>query len=168
MIREGSLSRAYGEYKALEEEVSSLVDYLEGRFGIPTMTWRGYRWAQREGTRSIWVMGRGEGPDEGMNLDTWGVAAFRMAPPEGYPTNAFMRAFGHLARDGVFQLGSAEALQLYMAGQNTRDGVPPRDRGYCIVQYEGLALGRGKWTGEQLVSDLPKSLRTIPPSKKGA
>ena len=67
--------------------------------------------------------------------------------------------FGHLANAGVFQLSSGDALTAFMAGESTREGTPPKDRGYCIVQYEGLAVGRGKWTGEELLSDLPKALR---------
>lgn len=161
------MSRIYGEYRVLEEEADALADYLDARFSIPTESWNSYVWARREGTRSIWVLGKSERPPEGLLVDTWGITAFRTAPPEGYPTNAFMRAFGHLACDGVFQLKTRSALEVFMAGGSTREGSPPAERGYCIVQYDGLAVGRGKWTGSELISDLPKSLRVPRTRREG-
>jgi len=162
------LSRIYGEYKVLDETVLELTSYLEERFGIPVASWEHYKWAQREGTRAIWVLGKSGFPPVGVNLDTWGITAFRTMPPDGYPTNAFMRAFGHLAQDGFFELNSSEGLTAYMEGGSTVDGVPPKDRGYCIVRHRGLALGRGKWTGEELISDLPKAFRTPVKPKQDA
>lgn len=167
MIPEGSLSRIYGEYNTLDESSPDLGRYLEERFQIPYSTWDDYLWAQREGTRSIWVLGKNSAPPAGLSLDTWGVAAFRTFPPVGYPTNVFMRAFGHLAQTGVFDLHSLRALEAYVAGENTREGTPPPERGYCIVRHNGLGLGRGRWTGEELVSELPKVLRVPRKTSQG-
>ena len=137
-----------------------LETYLEERFGMRTEVLSNYRWVKRAESASIWLVGKESNWEPEREWETLGIPAFRKAPPEGYPTNLFMRTFAGEVTRGVCDLESWQDCCRFLGGESVVLNEPPGERGFCFVRFEGRGVGRGVWTGSELLSRVPKAFRT--------
>ena len=149
------------------EQTGTLEEYLVGRFGIQAETFESYVWAKRAETPAIWLVGKDALWDTERSWETLGIPAFRKAPPEGYPTNLFMRTFASHAHRGVCELACWDESCRFMAGETLVPATPPSERGFCFVRFGDVGLGRGEWTGAELLCRIPKAFRTPLKQRKG-
>lgn len=159
--------RSFGDFRVLTPElVDGIAVYLRERYGILETTWEDYIWLRRDDATAIWVLGKKARSARLIGLETSGILAFRQPPPEGYPTNGFMRVFGAHAQRNIFEILDESTLLCFLHGESIQNGSPPEEQGYCPVLYNGLAVGRGEWKNGVLKCMLPKALRLQDTTRK--
>ena len=130
--------------------------YLEERFGMDRSIFADHCLWQRGERKAVWLLHRNAEPPADLKVDWPGLALLRQPLPRGFPTNAFLRRFGHLATANCFDVDWDTALRLMYNHQLERAPLDERGGPYIIRSPLG-SIGRGWVRHGRLVLDTPKA-----------
>ncbi len=132
----------------------ALLDWLEGRFGMPREAFDEYVFWHRAGVRGTWLASAGAGPVQGFGVDAVGVALTRDLPPRSKPSSVFLQKLGHLATRNVVLLSEADAERFLRREDLDCDQAL---WGYVVVRTLATVLGCGQAREGRLESLIPRS-----------
>jgi hypothetical protein len=137
-------------------EAEAVWAYLEQRFGMDRAAFADHRLWQRGANKAVWLVHRQAEPPADLKVEWPGLAVLRQPLPRGFPTNAFLRRFGHLATRNCFEVDWDTALRLMYNHQIEREPLDDRGGPYVIRSPLG-PIGRGWVRHGRLLLETPKA-----------
>lgn len=148
------MSRGSGAFRPYPD-AEGVWAYLEERFGMDRAGFADYRLWQRGERKAVWLLHSAAEPPADLEVAWPGLAVLRQPLPRGFPTNAFLRRFGHLATRNCFEVDRDTALRLMYDHQIEREPLDERGGPYIIRSPLG-PLGRGWIRHGRLLLETPK------------
>ncbi len=131
---------------------NSYRNFFVEKYGIPKDIMESYDFYHRG--KGIWAFS-GEFVEE--NAETIGIRALRIGKSLK-PTTAFLRIVGKHATKNVAILDEISFLK-FLRGEDVEYHNVRLERGYIIVRNSRDILGCGYYTGEKIISAIPKKYR---------
>lgn len=113
------------------------------------------------GKRRLWLSSKTCTPIPGASPQTIGIPLASPTKLGLKPSTAFLQRFGQQIHHNRVELADSDAAQLFVQGQSQPFSAAV-ERGYVHVRYGPFHLGCGQYSGGQLHSQLPKTLRWLP------
>lgn len=130
------------------------IDYFTERFGVEPSTWDPYEMEFK--SRSVRLLGTpGSGID--WSIETRG---FRVARPTSHsfkPTTRGIQWLGDLVTRSRVSVTVREMTGLLERETVVPDATGDVGRGFVAVWFDGIAVGCGFWTGDELETKISKA-----------
>ncbi|MCJ7596291.1 MAG: hypothetical protein MUO52_16105 [Desulfobacterales bacterium] len=136
-----------------------LLSYMEGRFGLPAVTFDGYLLFHRG--ESWWLLRKSPYLQltSGLKVGMIGLRAFQRVGRYVKPSTRMIQVFGGAATKGKFELVEEE-FQRLVAGDPIKADLK-LENGYLILSLKGHILGLGLLIDGEVRSQMPrKELRS--------
>jgi NOL1/NOP2/fmu family ribosome biogenesis protein len=129
--------------------------YFEERFGIPLGVFEGFILLERP--QAYWLMTQSPHVEKltGLKIRSTGIPVLRKIKQRLKPTTAAIQTFGSTASKNVVTLDRRKLSRL-LKPTPLRISLPISP-GYIILAHENHVLGCGLYTGQRLLSQIPKS-----------
>ncbi len=132
---------------------NSYRKFFVEKYGVPEEVMEKYEFYERG--KSVWAF---SGKYVNISkIEVMGIRALRLKKLIK-PTTVFMRIIGHYASRNVVHLDMNSSLK-FLKGEEIMLNDESVERGFVIVLNPVDILGCGYYTGEKLISEIPKKYR---------
>ncbi len=132
---------------------NSYRNFFVEKYGIPKEIMEKYEFFEMG--KGVWAFSGGFVSED--KIETVGIRALRIRKLTK-PTTAFIRIVGSYATKNIVYLNEDDSLE-FLRGKNIPYDDVSLERGFVIVRNREDVLGCGYYTGEKIISEIPKKYR---------
>ena len=141
------------------DDRTALLNAIEIIYGIAPSVFDDRSFWQHTGAETVWMSSREAfALPDALEVQAMGMVLLRVPTQPANVSNAFVRRYGQLATRSVLDV-DVEGEAAFLDRQAVPHTEGPDAKGYRIVRGPSGPLGRGLVQGDQVVSQVPKSLR---------
>ena len=139
----------------MNDSGQNFIDFCRRRFGIAEKHWEDYRF--QVNARSVYLLAKSTDIDLDWECEARGFRAGRRTSHSFKPGNRFVQLVGDAIRKNKIEL-TAEEFKKLLKRENIKTADKAQQRGYVALFFQGFAIGCGFWTGEELRTQMSKSI----------